>query len=125
MKITLTPEESEQMFYDSLCNSLGYMGGYGLELDYDESKYKKSKKKLKDPCYEDVLLQMLKDGYSFKMIDREYDGTYTRTVTLKDVHEKVCQTPIRHLMDKINENDDCVTGDVIIQTVLYGEVIFG
>jgi hypothetical protein len=41
------------------------------------------------------------------------------------LHNKVQETPIEHLMDAINENDDAYTADVILQTVFYGEVIFG
>jgi hypothetical protein len=48
-----------------------------------------------------------------------------KAITLKDVHTKVAKTPLRHLMDAINENDDGDTADCIIQTVFYGEVIFG
>jgi hypothetical protein len=29
------------------------------------------------------------------------------------------------LMDAVNENDDADTADAILQTVFYGEVIFG
>lgn len=125
ISIVLSPEKSEEFFHESLCNSLGYMSGYGLELYYKKSEYNKSKEKLDDPCWEDVLLQMLKDGYSLKMVDLEYDGEYTRSITLKDVHERVSQTPFRHLSDIIGETGDATTGDVILQTVFFGEVIFG
>ena len=30
-----------------------------------------------------------------------------------------------HLMDAINENDDACTADVILQTVIYEDIIFG
>lgn len=125
ISIVLSPEKSEELFHESLCNSLGYMGGYGLELYYKKSEYNKSKEKLDNPCWEDVLLQMLKDGYSLKMVDLEYDGEYTRSITLKDVHERVSQAPFRHLSDIIGETGDATTGDVILQTVFFGEVIFG
>lgn len=125
ISIVLSPEKSEEFFYESMCNSLGYMSGYGLELTYKKSEYNNSKKKLDNPCWEDVLLQMLKDGYSLKMVDVEYDGEYTRSITLKDVHEMVSKTPINHLNDMIEETGDATTGDVILQTVFFGEVIFG
>ncbi|MCP3699425.1 MAG: hypothetical protein GY920_12840 [Aliivibrio sp.] len=70
-------------------------------------------------------MQILRDGGELKLVDDEYDGEYNKSITLKDIHDKVQQTPIEHLMDAINENDDACTADVILQTVFYGEVIFG
>jgi len=125
MKVTLTNRESEDLFYTSLCNGGEYICGYGIELDFKKSDYQKAKSKLKSPCYEDVLMQILKDGGELKLVDDEYDGEYTKSITLKDIHDKVQDTPIEHLMDAINENDDALTADVILQTVFYGEIIFG
>lgn len=127
MKIVLTPQESEQMFFDSMCNvfGTGYFDGYGLELTYDDNDYKESKKKLENPCYEDVLLQILKDGKKLTLVDIECDGEYTRSITLKDVHKKVGKTPFRHLSDMINECGDVTTSDVVLQTVFFDEIVFG
>jgi hypothetical protein len=125
MKITLSTQESEEYFYNALCNGLGYMGGYGLSVDFSTNEYKAAKEKLTNPCYEDVLMQMLRDGGTLTLVDEECDGEYTRTIALKEVHERVQNTDIRHLMDMIKENDDAITADVIIQTVFFNEVIFG
>ena len=125
MKLTLTPQESENFFYNSLCNGLDYIYGYGLQLNYNDQEYDEACSKLDSPCFEDVLMQMLRDGKGLTLVDFECDGEYTRTITLKEVHERVQDTPIRHLMDAINENDDAVTADVIIQQVFFQETIFG
>ena len=125
MKVTLTKKESEHLFYIALCNGGEYICGYGIELDFKKSDYEKAKSKLESPCYEDVLMQILRDGGELKIVDYEYDGEYNKSITLKDVHDKVQETPIEHLMDAINENDDACTADVILQTVFYGELIFG
>lgn len=129
MEIKLTKEEAEQYFYNALCNGLGYVqSGYGIELTYTKDDYVKAKKSLqaktKDICYEDVLLEILRTGGVLKMEDSE-NGEPTKRITLADVHERVAKTPIDHLNDMINENDDAVTADVIIQTVFYESVIFG
>ena len=132
MKIVLTHEESESYFYDSLCNSLGYIeSGYDLELTYEDEDFNTAKSHLKAQlgpdvciCYEDILLQILKDGKGLTLTDHGY-GDYTSTITLKDVHEKVANTPINHLLDMVNENGDACTGDVILQSVFFGDVIFG
>jgi hypothetical protein len=130
MTVKLTPTESETIFHNALCNGLGYVEGYGIELDFNKKDYAQALAVLKQGatdtvCYEDVLMQILKDGKKLKMIDHECEGEYTRSITIKDVHTRVSQTPIRHLMDMINEEDDAVTADVVIQSVFFKDVIFG
>lgn len=125
MKVTLEPKESETYFHNAICNGLGYVQGYGIQLDYKEKEYKNAKKKLTSPCFEDVLMQILKDGGTLTMTDIEGEGDMTRSITLKDVHERVQKTPLSHLQDMIDENDDAVTADVIIQTVFFENIIFG
>lgn len=130
MTIVLTHTESETYFHTALCNGLGEMRYYGLSLEVDgNNAYKKAKAKLEkeynSTCYEDVLLQILKDGGTLTMVDEENDGDYTRTITIKEVHDRVAKSPLSHLMDMINEQDDATTGDVILQSVFYDEVIFG
>jgi hypothetical protein len=125
MKIILTHEESEKYFYNALCNSLGYVDGYGLEMDFKREDYKSAKNKLKNPCYEDILMQILRDGNKLTLVDFEGDGDQTKSITLADVHSRVQETPIRHLMNMIEENDDAETGDVILQQVFYQEIVFG
>lgn len=131
MKITLSNQESERFFFDALCNGLCLMSGYGLELTYDESSYKKAKKTLTEEtpdhgiCYEDVLMQILRQGDSLTMVDVECEGAYTSTITLSDVHDRVQRTDAQHLLDAINGNDDGYTADAIIQQVFFNETIFG
>ena len=125
MTITLTPTESEEYFYNALCNGVDYIRGYGLAMDFKKEEYAAAKSKLNSPCYEDVFMQILRDGGSLTIVDEECDGEYTRTITLNDIHERVPKTEIRHLMDMVNENDDAITADVILQTVFFNEIIFG
>lgn len=125
MKISLTHIESEDYFFNALCNGLHELGNYGIELDYNEDEYKLSRASLgpNAPCFEDVLMQMLRDGYKLAFTDTEAEETMF--ITMNDVHAKVQTADSRHLLDMINERDDAVTADVILQTVIYGEVVFG
>lgn len=138
MKVLLTPQESEEIFYSALCNSLAYIqNGYELDLKFFNAHYDDARKALRGGvkgipqfpdlaiCYEDVLLQILRDGNTLTMVDLGCGGEYTATISLQDVHERVQQAPINHLMDAINETGDAVTGDVILQQVFFNEVIFG
>lgn len=125
MKITLTKEESEELFYNSICNGLDYISEYGIELDFTKSDYEKAISNGKTSCYEDIIMQILRDGNTLKIIDHECDGEYNALITLENVHSRVQNTPTDHLMDAINENDDACTADVILQTVIYEDIIFG
>lgn len=126
MKVLLTPQESEELFETALCNGLGYIeSGYDLELNFDKQDYEEAKEKLNSPCYEDVLMQILKDGKKLTMVDVGCEGEYTSAISLKEVHDRVQTTDMRHLMDAINETGDAVTADVILQQVFFNEVIFG
>ena len=125
MTVNLTTTESEEYFYNALCNGLSYISDYGLAVDFEKSEYDAAKKKLNNPCYEDVFMQILRDGGTLTLVDEEGEGDMTRTITLHDVHERVPKTEISHLMDMIKENDDATTADVILQTVFFNEIIFG
>lgn len=133
MEIKLTHSESEEFFYNALCNGLSFVQGYGLELEYDESEYAASRARLGEDnpamfmsaCYEDILMQMLKDGYSLTLEDVEGDGENSATITLADVHQRVSSVDAQDLMDMHNGNDDACTADIILQTVFFNEIIFG
>ena len=130
MKIILEKQEAESMFYNSLCNGLNELSYYGLQLSFFDADYANAAKKLKETatdtvCYEDVLMQILRDGKKLSVIDNENGGDYSVSIDLNDVHERVALTPIRHLMDAINEDDDAITADCILQSVFFKEVVFG
>jgi len=128
MDIKLTPKESEEFFHTALCCIT--LSGYGLSLDYSMDAYKAAKESLKakgntNLCREDVWMEILRIGKKLTVVDEEGDGEYTRSIELKDVHEKVQNTPSSHLIDIKEDRDDAVTADCIIQTVFFDEIIFG
>lgn len=130
ISIVLTHEKSEELFYNALCNSLSYMRGYGLSLSYEKGEYAFARIVLisqgkEDICHEDVLMEILREGNSLKLIDEENDGDMTREIYMHHVWKRVQLTPIDHLVDMIEERDDATTGDVILQTVFFGDVVFG
>lgn len=127
MEIVLTHEESEKMFHDALCNGgLSELSMSGIMFTYKKDDYEHAKKQLENPCYEDVLMQILKDGNKLRFVDEECDGEYSRSITLEDVHTKTCKTPFEHLSAYINEEDDATTAYILLQAILYdGEIIFG
>jgi len=127
MQIILTNEECENLFHNALCNVMGcsYMEGFGLEWEYNQSSYKRAREVLTNPTYEDVILQMMKNGGTLTLKDIEGEEEQTKSITLKDVYERLPKTPFKSLSDMINGEDDVETGDVVIQTIFYNEIIFG
>lgn len=128
MKIILTKEEAEKHFHNALCNGSN-IRYYGIHLDYSDKDYKAAKRSLVKKgegliTCEDVWMEILRIGGTLTLVDEE-NGVGNKSITLKDVHSRVAKTPIRHLMDAVNEEDDADTADCIIQTVFYKEVIFG
>lgn len=130
--ITLSKEKSEEYFYNALCNGVGtgYIQNYGIELVCDDQDYHAAKTKLKAAkpntvvSFEDVWMQVLRDGKTLKILDSEKNED-DAIITLADVHERVSKSQISSLIDMMTENDDAETASVIIQTVFYGEIIFG
>ena len=128
MKVILEPAEAEKYFHNALCNGSGELACYGIRLDYKEEDVAKARAAWKKAnpeetmCREDVWLGILKEGGELTFTDEDDDEF---KVTLAMVHERVQLTPLRHLQDMINENDDAITADCILQTVIFGEVIYG
>lgn len=130
MEIKLSETESQDFFYNALCNGLGSVcSNYSLELTFEDDEYQMAKSSLTfsdvRPCYEDVLMALLKMGYKITLKDIGYEGDHDSTIGLEEVHNRVQTVPVRHLIDMINGNDDGDTADTIIQHVFYGKDIFG
>jgi len=127
MKIQLEKQEALDIFHTSLCNvyGSGYFNGYGLEFIWDEDDYKKAKEKLQNPCFEDVILQIIKDGGALGILDHECDGEYNGHINEAIILDRMDQVPAQRLLNIINEEDDIDDADAVLQTLLYGEVIFG
>ena len=128
-KIKISPTKSIEFFHNALCNGMSYIEGYGLSLDYDHYQYEVAKDKLRSneesDCWEDILVQILKDGGELTLIDEECGGAYTRSITITDVINKMEKVPLNFLMQMINEEDDAETADIILQTIFFNEIIFG
>ena len=123
MEIKLTHDESLEIFHLAMCNGLGYIRGYGIAVDYNTEDYKKASNTVKLGCWEDVLLQILLNGRPLQFIDEE--GEETHTIYISDVIDKVSKTNAEHLLNIINEEDDAIDADCVLQTVIFGEVIYG
>lgn len=129
MEIILSKSEAEEIFFNSLCNGLSEITSYGLDFVYDSKEYELAKYHLITEggehnriCFEDVIIEILREGGKLTLIDSESDDKWT--IGLEDVHERVKTTPIEHLIDAISENDDASTADAILQTVFFKEIVY-
>lgn len=96
-----------------------------MKLKYKRAEYDAAKEKLDQSniiCFEDVLLQILRDGGQLKMEDLA--GDMDSIISLEQVHERVSKAPADSIMAMINEEDDAITADDILQTVFWEEVFF-
>tara|TARA_R100000988_G_C3976804_1_gene154634 strand:- start:487 stop:921 length:435 start_codon:yes stop_codon:yes gene_type:complete len=144
MELKLSKKESEEYFYNALCNGLDWLCGMNdLSIHYSKAHYKQAREKLAQKlqdghgegqwaiCFEDVLMQILRDGNPLTIIDLEASvegekpSGYTRTIRIKHVHKRVGKTQLNHLLDMVNQQDDAITADVILQQVFFKEIIFG
>lgn len=135
MQIILTHEESEKFFENALCNSLNQFLGYGLKLLYDKQKYHDARDRLANKnfidgnvtpsiSYEDILIEMLRGGDEIRILDVE-NITDEVTIGIEEVWDRVRKSPIEDIVNMHLEQDDADTGDHILQTVCYNEIIFG
>ena len=128
VEFVVSKELAEDMFYNSICNSLGYINEYGIELKYTKRDYLEAKEVLikdgSNVCFEDVIMQILRNGKTITFIDNE-ECEDAVTLTLDIIHQNIIYVPQKFLIDFLQENDDAETGDVIIQSILYKEIVFG
>jgi hypothetical protein len=130
MEIKFTEEEALEIFHTALCNGLGYISSYGIELEYDSAKYKEAKKSLHLKninaalCYEDILIELLRIGGELTMVDNE-SGEDNKVVTIHDVVSRMSKVPLNNLSRMLNEQDDAGDADAVIQTIFYESIIFG
>ena len=135
MEILLNEKELKEVLHNALCNGLGWISGYGLSVKISKEDYASAKDSLKEEdfnvgsvnigiCIEDVLMKHLENGNALGFYDSEQEEHVS--FTLDQARENLKSEDVtRHIMDMLNENDDAITADCILQTALYGEVIFG
>lgn len=128
--IILTDEFKKEIIYNSLCNGLGQICScYYLKWDVQKTYYEEAKKQLKEEkpnetiCIEDVLMKVLENGKSIKIVDTETEEVhYWR---LKDALYRMDKLPLWVINQFLYESDDSDSADVVLQICIFGEVIFG
>jgi len=114
-----------EVLHTALCDGLDYFCGYGFEIDANKIAYTTAKNKLSNPCYEDVLIQLLKDGEAITFVDVENDGEETSVLILATFLDRYNNVP-KDTIKKLKEGDyDAIDADDFLQYILFNEITFG
>lgn len=115
---------------DSIVNILSMEAGgfdYWAELCFEQEAYEVARKRLvdvkkDDPCYEDVMAEILESGGKLNIWDREEDKDHPMTIEdLKKGVKLHLENGASTDMDDWDAND----ADSVIQYAAFGEVIYG
>lgn len=129
--VTINKKITDDDLVDILCGATGTACLWCSEIYFSDEAYATAKRKLLDAgikendlCYEDVLLQMLKNGDQISFYDEEDDEEYFLSwgVFMNGIemymNSKYCES-----LD-IDEWDD-TDYDAVIQYAFFGELVFG
>ncbi len=128
--MTLTNKDKEDIFLLALCDGWHTFEQSGVTIDFSEAKYKTTADIIKNkgisPCYEDVVMQMLIDGFSISCIDDDDEESYLNTtITIQDVYDGIDLVPDNIIQDILDENYDANHADTVLQFVFFKTLIFG
>lgn len=117
--------EKLDVLHTALCDGLSYFCGYGFEIDYNKEQYNEAKEKLNNPCFEDVLIQILKDGNDITFVDVENDGDETSVLNLASFLDRYSLVP-KDTIKALKDGDyDAIEADDFLQYILFSEITFG
>ena len=148
MKVEVTIKEITK---DDLVNlfSTGLTGSNFLGCDYDKKAYRSLPDASEDDCIEDKLAKLLLAGHSTKLLDMgaepddhygnleshylESHGCMAYKVTLEDIKKGLQNAASNEdTSDYFNDfvhddasNLDLIGGEVLLQFIMFGEVIYG
>lgn len=130
VSIKLTEDFKKEIIFNSLCNGLGQLQCYGLNLLWSDEDYTEAKKsyyqrtqKISGACYEDILMELLEMKKRVVFEDLETGEFYD--LKLSDALTNLDNLPIWVIVQILEENDDGETADIVLQHCLFNEVVFG
>lgn len=128
MDFKLNKAEAEEVFFNCLCDNDLYI--HDLEIVSNSKAYNDARDnwiKLNDrqfPTIEDVWMQILRDGGKLGL--KDWGGSEELAkVTLEELQERISKAPLENVTHVLEGNYDATDTDIILQTIFYGEVIFG
>ena len=146
IKVELNDNDVRELIYDSFCNGgLEALSWCSIKInwhnDLNNPNYKKAKEKLlkdnsdKRLCVEDILTQMLiDDGIYFRDYEDDDDSDdfhFTFDLAKENLAKALDGDNSATLISKIQKiipeymDADAYDYDYILQTAMYGEVVYG
>jgi len=137
MKIVLSDKELISVIHSALCNGLDYISGYQMSVQMTKDTYQEAKASIKEEersefnqyfkgtiCIEEVLVKHLSNGNTLNF----WDGTTEEVVgfDLAKAKENLQNEDVtEHVLSMLNETDDAITADCILQSAIFGDIIYG
>lgn len=116
----LTDDHKIAMLHSAFCNGLPYFYGYDLDLrPSDNLRYRA----FVVNCFEDRLIEYLKEGYDIEVVQDEAD--VIETFNLVKFKQNFATIPNKVILAYITETDDADTADLFLQYAIFGEHIYG
>lgn len=130
VSIKLTEDFKKEIIFNSLCNGLGQLQCYGLNLLWSDEDYTEAKKsyyqrtqRISGACYEDILMELLEMKKRVVFEDLETGEFFD--LKLSDALTNLDNLPIWVIVQILEESDDGETADIVLQYCLFNEVVFG
>lgn len=136
MKLILTSIEKESLLTTALQYFQESLQGWEHIAEIDGKTYRKAKeqllkkKKYQHPdeqiCREDVWAQMILKGKGIKIVDEQDDSEFV-IFDAKRFNENIAKCESLHIVKLLDGNADYdfYTTDDILQSLIFGEVIYG
>ena len=128
MKIILENEDVFKILLTCFCDGgLELLRNCGISLDWDETDYKAAREALKDPCLEDVWIQMLREKRRLFVVDGENENEETDITLEKALENFKNPEAAEDIVLLLSENGDydAIPCYRLLQYALYGKVIYG
>ena len=131
VRVSIADNDVPTLFRDCLCS--GSVGFGALRLEYTDDSYAEAKKSLLERrpegdygtlCWEDVITEIIKTGNTLKFIDVDDEETFY-LVNLETIKKNAAKIELEHLHAMIYNQDDAITHDSILQTLIMGEIVYG
>lgn len=109
------------------CHVLTEIKNYGFSVLMPAYKANREKYIQKNPgvflCMESVVMELLDNGDQIVFVDEEYDE-YNRVIVKEDIIKGFDSVPSDLIKNIHEDNFDIVTCDLVLQYILFGEVVF-
>lgn len=128
VRVSVADHHVPILFRDCLCS--GSVGFGALRIEYSDDDYQEAKDSLlkKEPAttpyWEAVITEILNLGRTLVFVDVE-EEEFKYRVNLETIRKNVPKIQFSDLNAMLNEQDDAITHDSILQTLIMGEIVYG